>query len=93
MLTTEDCERVLVESIVADVGIDDTVDALLSHLLSNLPGYSARSTDGLTFEHARVAQGHGVASGIVAMIVEGFDWAVVRRVLEEYAERYEQRRW
>jgi hypothetical protein len=66
--TTEDCERMLVESIVADAQPDQSVDALLGHLLSKVPGYSARSTDGVILEHSRVGQGRALASGIVVMI-------------------------
>jgi len=68
MLTTENCERVLVESILAATDLEASVDALLSHLLSDLSGYHARSTDGVSFEHSRVVAGQAAASGVVIMI-------------------------
>lgn len=42
MLSIEDCEHKLVESILGDKELGPSVDALLGRLLSELPGYSAR---------------------------------------------------
>jgi hypothetical protein len=68
MLTTENCERVLVESILADSDLAASVDHLLSHLLSELSGYQGRPTDGVSFEYSRVTGGQAAASGVVVMI-------------------------
>ena len=68
MQAAGDFESMLDQSIVTDAGLDHSVDALLSHLLSNVPGYSVRSTDGVIFEHSRIADGRAVASGVAVMI-------------------------
>lgn len=68
MLTTEDCERALVESILGNVELDASVDALLARLLANIHGYSARATDGVIFEHSRINGRQAMASGVVVMI-------------------------
>jgi len=68
MLTIEDCERVLVESILADKELGPSVEDLLARLLSGVSGYHSRSTDGVILEYSRVAAGQMVASGVVYMI-------------------------
>ncbi len=68
MLTIDDCERVLVESILADKEIAPSVEDLLARLLSGVSGYHARSTDGLILEYSRIAAGQMVVSGVVFVI-------------------------
>ena len=68
MLTIEDCERGLVESIHAKKELDTSVEDLLARLLSEVSGYHSRSTDGVILEYSRVAAGQMVASGVVFMI-------------------------
>lgn len=68
MLTTENCERVLVESILANRDLEAPVEDLLNHLLSELSGYQGRPTDGVILEYSRVAGGQAAASGVVVMI-------------------------
>ena len=68
MLTIEDCERMLVESILADKELGPSVEELLARLLSGVPGEHSRSTDGVILEYSRVAAGQMVASGVVFMI-------------------------
>ena len=48
----EDCERMLAESILADKDLGPSVDQLLNRLLSDVPGYCTRSTDGVIFEYS-----------------------------------------
>jgi hypothetical protein len=68
MLTIDDCERVLAQTIRADSGLEIPVEDLLVHLLSDLSGYQSRATDGVVFEHSRVIGSRAVASGVVFMI-------------------------
>jgi hypothetical protein len=68
MLTIEDCERVLVESILADKELGPSIEDLLARLLSGVSGYHSRSTDGVILDYSRVAAGRMVASGVVFMI-------------------------
>lgn len=68
MLSVEDIERMLVNAIVADARISESVDALLSSLLSRRSGYPNRATDGVMLEHQFVSTGQVAASGVVVMI-------------------------
>jgi len=68
MLSTDDFERMIVESFADDTRLPDSVDALLGHLLSGVPGYSGRSTDGVILEHSRIDGRRASASGVVVMI-------------------------
>jgi hypothetical protein len=54
MLTIEDCERVLVESLLADKELGPSVDNLLGRLLFDVSGYQAHATD-VSFSSTRVS--------------------------------------
>jgi hypothetical protein len=67
MLSLEIIERMLVNCIVVNARLDEPVDALLSRLLSQRPGYSARATDGVVFEQQLVTPRQVVATGLATM--------------------------
>ena len=58
----------LLESLADETRFADAVDVLVGHLLSGVPGYSARPTDGVLLEHFRISGREGVASGVVILI-------------------------
>ncbi len=58
----------VVESFVDDTRLGASIDALLGHLLSDIPGYSKRATDGVILEHSRIDGRQAFASGVVVMI-------------------------
>lgn len=68
MTTAEDVERMLVESVAANLDLAGAVDALVSRLLSSVPGHPGRPTDGVILEHSRVSGREVAASGVVVMI-------------------------
>jgi len=58
----------VVDSFADDAKLGRSIDALLGHLLSGVPGYSGRPTDGVLLEHSRIDGRQALASGVVVMI-------------------------
>jgi len=87
MLSTDDFERMIVESFADDTRLPDSVDALLGHLLSGVPGYSGRSTDGVILEHSRIDGRRASASGVVVMIEQTVEPVRAVFTLDESAEK------
>jgi len=67
-MNTADVERMLLESLGDEGRFFAAVDVLVGHLLSGVPGYSARPTDGVLLEHFRLSGRGGVATGVVILI-------------------------
>jgi hypothetical protein len=63
----------VVENFADDTRLGDSIDALLGHLLSGVPGYSGRPTDGVILEHSRVEGRQALVSGIVVMIEQNVE--------------------
>jgi hypothetical protein len=67
-MNTADVERMLLESLGDHARFANAVDALVGHLLSGVPGYSTRPTDGVLLEHPRISKREATASGVVILI-------------------------
>jgi hypothetical protein len=70
MLKTEDYELMIVEGAGDDGRFADAVDGLLGHLLSGIPGYSARATDGVILHYSRISEVEVISGGIAVMIAD-----------------------
>jgi hypothetical protein len=64
----DDFEGRVVEGFADEARLGPSIDALLSHLLSGLPGYSRRPTDGVLLERSRIDGRQAFGAGLVVMM-------------------------